>query len=249
MRRRAKFLSASLTGGAWPTAALLIALLIWRPGWFLALGLGLAAIAATILLLALAVYAFAMLAPERAKKAGIRLSEVSFLGKEHAGSRLCVIEGLNETSRVEQSPGYYAVVFLALAAGGPGLLAMFIVKMPISDIYNPMIIFAVIFSIALCILLAYQIFIYVFQRPSVKMEPGAVVLCSGRREVKRFCRTDIAGLRIETRLYYDEDGSEARYNVLVARLSDGSEKRLLASGPRKEIEQIVARMRFLLDLG
>ena len=73
MRGRAKFRSASLAGGAWPAAALLIALLIWRPGWFLALGLGLAAIAAITLLLALTVYAFAVLAPERAKKAGFRL--------------------------------------------------------------------------------------------------------------------------------------------------------------------------------
>ena len=249
MRGRAKFRSASLAGGAWPAAALLIALLIWRPGWFLALGFGLAAIAAITLLLALAVYAFAVLAPERAKKAGFSLSEVSFLGKEHAGSRLCMIEGPNEICRVEQSPGYYAVVFLALAAGGPGLLVMFIVNSSISDFYNPMNIFVVTFSIVLCILLAWQIFIYVFQKPSVKVEPGAVVLCSGRREVKRFCRTDVAELRVEARLYYDEDGSEARYNVLVARLSDGSEKRLLASGRREEIEQIAARMRFLLELG
>jgi hypothetical protein len=249
MHGRAKFWSASLAGGAWPLAALLIALLIWRPGWFLALGLGLAAIAATILVLALAVYAFAMLAPERAKKAGIRLSEVSFVGKEHASSRLCMIDGPNGTCNIELSRGHYAVVFLALAAGGPGLLAMFIVKLPVSDIYNPMVIFAVTFSISLCILLAYQVFIYVFQRPSLKMEPGAVVLCSGRSEVKRFCGADIAGLRIETRLYYDEDGGERRYNLLIARLSDGSDKRLLATGRHEEIEQIAARMRLLLDLG
>ena len=246
---RAKFWSASLAGGACPLVALLIALLVFRPDWFFVLGLGVAAIAATILLLGLAVYAFAGLAPVSAKKAGIRISDTCFVGKEHSSSRLRVIDGPNETCHIELSRGHYAIVFVALAVGGPGLLAVFIVRSSIYDLYNPGGIFAVTFSISLCILLASQVFVYVFQRPSLKMEPGAVILCRGRKEVKRFREADVTGVRIETCLYYGEDGSEARYNLLTARLSDGSEKRLLAAGRHEEIEQIAARMRLLLNLG
>ncbi|MGP0090037.1 MAG: hypothetical protein ACLPKB_08755 [Xanthobacteraceae bacterium] len=238
-----------LARAAWPWALLVAmgTLLIWRPAWFEVLGVGVLAVGVIIFVLVLAIYGFAWLAPARAKKAGITQSEASFVGQEHAGSRLRMIELPDATCRVELSLGYYALSFLALGVGGPGLVAMFLANGAVSDLRHPMMIFAALFSIGLCLLLAYLLFVYVFRRPSLTIAPGEVVLRRGRREVKRFDRRDIAELRKDVRVY-DDEGNEARCYILVARASDGSNNRLAASGRQEDIDRIAARMRLLLGL-
>jgi hypothetical protein len=236
---------------AWPWFLFVAmgALLIWRPAWFEMLGAGVLVVAAIIFfVLVLAAYGFAWLAPARAKKAGITLSDVSFVGQEHAGSRLRMIAAPGAACRVELSRRHYALSFLALGVGGPGLVAMFLANGAVSDLRHPIMIFAALFSLGLCALLAYLLFVYVFRRPSLTMAPGAVVLRRGRREVKRFDRRDISELRNDMRVYCDNDDNEARCYILVAHTSDGSDHRLAASGRRQDIDQIAARMRLLLGL-
>lgn len=237
---------------AWPWFLFVAvgALLIWRPAWFEALGAGVLVVGAIIVfVIVLALYGFAWLAPARARKAGITLSEVSFVGQEHAGSRLRMIEAPDATCRVELSRGDYVLRFLALGGGGgPGLVALFLANGALSDLRHPMMIFATLFSLALCTLLAHLLFVYVFRRPSLTMAPGEVVLRKGRRKVKSYERRDIAELRSDMHLYRDSEGDEARCYILVAHASDGSDHRLAASGCREDIDQIAARMRLLLGL-
>jgi hypothetical protein len=234
---------------AWPWALLLAtgALLIWRPAWFEVLGAGVLVVAVIIFAPLLAIYAFARYAPGRAGQAGITIAQVSFVGQEHASSRLRVIEA-PDAIRVELSRGLYALSFGALGVGGPGLIAMFLANGAASDLRHPMMIFAALFSIGLSILLVYLLYVYLFRRPSLTMAPGFVVLRQGRREIERLGRDDIAELRRETHLYLDDGDHEARCYILVAQTRDGSERRLLASGREDEIDRIAARMRSLLGL-
>jgi hypothetical protein len=232
----------------WIVIVAMGALLVWRPAWFEMLGAGVLVLAAIFFALVLAIYGFAWLAPARANKVGITLSEISFVGQEHAGSRLRMIEAPDGTCRIEVSRGNYALSFLALAAGGPGLVALFAVNGTASDLRHPMMIFAALFSLGLCLLLAWQLFVYVFRRPSLAAAPDEVVLRRGRREIRKFGRRNIAELRNDERVYLDDEGTEARCYILVARSSDGSAHRLAASGRRDDIEQIAARMRSLLGL-
>ena len=224
------------------------ALLIWRPGWFEVLGVVVLGFGVVVFVLMLAVYAFAVLAPGCAGRAGIRLSQVSFVGHEHAGSRLRIIEEPDGACRIEVSRGHYAVSFAALGVAGPGMVAMFRANGAISDLRHPMMIFAAAFTLGMCALLAYLLFVYVFRRPSLSIAPGEVVLRRGRSAHMRLGRADIAGLRSDTHIYRDNDGNEARCYVLIARAGDGSNKRLAASGRVEEIDQIAARIRLLLGL-
>jgi hypothetical protein len=224
------------------------ALLIWRPGWFVALGIGVLGCGGVVLVLMLAIYAFALLAPERARRAGIRVADVSFVGQEHASTRLRMIEQPGGACRIEMSRGYYAVSFAALGVAGPGMVALFLARGAISDMRHPMMMFAAAFTLGMCALLAYLLFVYVFRQPSLTMAPGEVVLRRGRSEHARLGRADVAELRSDPHIYRDNDGNEARCYVLVAGASDGSDKRLAASGRLEEIERIAGRMRLLLGL-
>lgn len=234
--------------GPWAVLLAMGALLIWRPAWFEMLGAGVVGVAALVFVLALASYGFVRLAPARAKRAGITLSDISFVGQEHASCRLRMIETPDATCRVELSRGIYALRFLALGAGGPGLVVLFAANGQASELRHPMMIFGALFSLGLCVLLVRQLYIWVLRRPSLTLTPDQVVLRRGRREIMRFGRRDIAELRDEVRVYLDDDGAEARCYVLVARLRDGSEHRLAASGRRDDIERISARMRSVLGL-
>ena len=179
---------------------------------------------------------------------GSSIDQVSFVGREHASSRLRVIEAPDASCRVELSRGLYALSFGALGVGGPGLIAMFVANGAASDLRHPLMIFMALFSLGLSILLVHLLYVYLFRRPSLTMAPGLVVLRRGRREIERFGRDDIAELRRETRVYLDDDDPEARCYVLVARTRDGSERRLVAAGREEEIDRIAVRMRVLLGL-
>jgi hypothetical protein len=146
------------------------------------------------------------------------------------------------------SRGHYAVSFAALGVAGPGMVALFLARGATSDLRHPMMMFAAAFTLGMSALLACLLFVYVFRRPSLTMAPGEVVLRRGRSAHMRLGRADIAGLRSDTHIYRDNDGNAARCYILIARASDGSDKRLAASGRLEEIERIAGRMRLLLGL-
>jgi len=211
-------------------------------------GVGIMVIVVGGFALILGAYAFVYAAPGRAKRAGFTLGDASFVGYDEGNARLRVIEEGNAACRVEMSRGYYAIVFAALAVAGPGLLAGLLANGRTDQWRNPMMVLTALFALGLCALLARMGFVTLFRRPSVWMAPGLVALRRGRVEVRRFTRKDIDGVSVDEHLYVNSNGHQERSAMLVARLSDGTTKRLLASNRQDDVERIAARMRFLLGL-
>jgi hypothetical protein len=219
-----------------------------HPAMIRYLGAGLVVFVVAGFALILAAYAFVFLAPRRAKRAGFTLSDSSFVGYDEGNTRLRVMEEGNAACRVEMTLGYYAIALAALAVGGPGLLAALLTNERIGHWANPMIVFALLFSIGLSALLVKMAYDFLFRRPSMRVAPNLIELRRGQRLVSRFLRQDIEGVSVDEHLFLNSHGHEDRSAILVAHLSDGTTKRLVASYRQEDVDAIAQRMRFLLGL-
>ena len=234
----------------WPLAFLVAMGLLFttHPAMIRYVGVGLVVFVVSVFALIFGAYAFVFSAPQRAKRAGFTLSDSSFVGYDEGNTRLRVIEEGNAACRVEMTRGYYAIVFVALAVAGPGLLAALLANGRTGPWANPMIVFTSLFAIGLCVLLVKIVYDFLFRRPSMRMAPNIVELRRGQRLVSRYARKDIEGLSVDEHLYLDAHGGEERSAILVAHLSDGTTKRLVASYRQDDVDAIAQRMRFLLGL-
>jgi hypothetical protein len=236
----------------WPLALMVVTGLLFttHPAMIRYVGAGLVVFVVSAFALIFGAYAFVLSAPQRAKRAGFTLSDASFVGYDEGNTRLRVIEEGNAACRVEMTRGYYAIVFLALAAAGPGLLAALLLHPDgrTGQWGNPMIVVTSLFALGLCALLVRIVYDFLFRRPSMRMAPNVVELRRGRTVVSRFTRKDIQGVSVDERLYVSSHGHQERSAILVAQLSDGTTKRLVASGRQEDVDAIAKRMRFLLGL-
>lgn len=250
----AQRLGVNMRGGGvrrfWP-AALMVAmglLVATHPAMIRYVGAGLVVFVVSVFALIFGAYAFVFFAPQRAKRAGFTLSDASFVGYDEGNTRLRLVEEGNSACRVEMTRAYYAIVFVALAAAGPGLLTALLFNGRTGQWGNPMMIVTSAFALGLSALLVKTVREFLFRRPSMRVAPNVVELCRGGTVVSRFTNKDINALGVDDHLYTDSHGHQEHSAILVAHLNDGTTKRLVASSRREEVDAIAKRMRFLLGL-
>jgi hypothetical protein len=234
----------------WPLALIVAMGLLFttNPAMIRYVGAGLVVFVVSAFALIFGAYAFVFIAPQRAKRAGFTLSDLSFVGYDEGNTRLRVIEEGNAACRVEMTRGYYTIAFVALVVAGPGLLAAIFTNGRTGQWGNPMMIFTSLFALGLCALLVRTVYEFLFRRPSLRMAPNVVELRRGSKAVSRFTHKDIEGLNVDEHLYLNSDGHQDRSAILVAQLSDGTTKRLVASRRQEDVDAIAQRMRLLLGL-
>jgi hypothetical protein len=234
----------------WPLALMVATGLLFttHPAMIRYVGAGLVVFVVCVFALIFGAYAFVLSAPQRAKRAGFTLSDTSFVGYDEGNTRLRVIEEGNAVCRVEMTRGYYAIMFVALAVAGPGFLAALLSGGRTSQWGNPMMVVTSLFALGLCALLVRIVYDFLFRRPSVRMAPNVVELRRGRKLVSQFTRKDIEGLSVDEHFYTNPHGHQEHSAILVAQLSDGKTKRLVASRRQEDVDAIAKRMRFLLGL-
>ena len=140
-----------------------------HPAMIRYLGAGLVVFVVSAFVLIFGAYAFVFSAPQRAKRAGFTLSDASFVGYDEGNTRIRVIEEGNAACRVEMTRGYYAIMLVALAVAGPGLLAALLSNGRTGEWGNPMMALTALFALGLCALLARNVDQFLFRRPSVRM--------------------------------------------------------------------------------
>ena len=171
----ARRLAGYSRGGAvrrfWPLALMVaVALLVTtHPAMIRYVGAGLIVFVVSVFALILGAYAFVLSAPQRAKRAGFTLSDASFVGYDEGNTRLRVIEEGDAACRVEMTRGYYAIMFVALAVAGPGLLAALFANGRTAQWGNPMMVLTALFALGFCALLVRNAYEFLFRRASVRI--------------------------------------------------------------------------------
>ncbi len=221
-----------------------------HPAMIRYLGAGLVVFVVAGFALILAAYAFVFLAPRRAKRAGFTLSDSSFVGYDEGNTRLRVIEEGNAACRVEMTLGYYAIAF-DRSRGWRPRAACGAAYQRADRVHwaNPMIAFALLFSIGLSALLIKMVLRFPVSSAvdARGAKPRSSFAAAKGWSVDSFAK-DIEGLSVDEHLFLNSHGDEDRSAILVAHLIDGTTKRLVASYRQQDVDAIAQRMRFLLGL-
>lgn len=209
-------------------------------------------------LLALALAAtlgWALLAPEAAARAGIKVHRApspGFVGSEGFGSRLRIVDGAGGRLRVEWSRSNYVFVLVLLAAAGPGLGLLLAVRQAAHPVPMPFLAALSMFAVACSALFVSWAITASRKRPALEVARDAVTLLRGSQVERRIVQRDIDGLRIEPHTYVSRDSRGATNHpnfILTARLADGSDVRLCISDDRAQIEALMAKIRSRMFLG